>query len=374
MEIPFIDLKSQFNQLNDQIHASINKVLEHGKFINGPEVGIFEQKLKEYTSAQYAITCANGTDALAISLLALNVKSNDAVFVPSFTYIASAESIALVGGVPYFVDVSEDYNICTESLRVAIQDAKNNKHNPKIVIPVDLFGKPSISNELTSLVKEFNLNVIYDSAQSFGASHNNKKIGNFGDLTTTSFFPAKPLGCYGDGGAIFTNDKNLAKLISSIKNHGMGNHKYEHIHIGMNSRLDTIQAAILIEKIKILEEEIIRRNNIAGSYNKMLLNSEYILPELSKNHDFAWAQYTIRHKKRDKIIEFLSSKGIPSGIYYPIPLNQQQAYKDCFVVSSGIKNTEKYCREVFSIPMSPYLKKDHQEYISENLLLACEIL
>ena len=160
MEIPFIDLKSQYDLLNDQIHTSINKVLDHGKFINGPEVGIFEQKLKEYTSAKYAVTCANGTDALAISLLALDVKSNDAVFVPSFTYIASAESIALVGGVPYFVDVSEDYNICTKSLRVAIQDAKSNKHNPKIVIPVDLFGKPSISNELTSLVNEFNLNVL----------------------------------------------------------------------------------------------------------------------------------------------------------------------------------------------------------------------
>ena len=368
MEIPFIDLKSQFNILSEDIQSSINDVLQHGKFINGPEVSIFEEKLKEFTSVKHAITCANGTDALSISLMALDLGPNDAIFVPSFTYIASVESIALIGGIPYFVDVADDYNICVESLENAIEDAKKNKHNPKIVIPVDLFGKPSISDELDIIIKENSLNVIYDSAQSFGSSYKDKKIGNYGDITTTSFFPAKPLGCYGDGGAIFTNDSNIAGLIRSIKNHGMGKHKYEHINIGMNSRLDTLQAAILISKIKILSEEIVKRNDIAKYYNENLKDCSYLLPKLSMENSFAWAQYTLRHEKRDMIIKFLNSKGIPTGIYYPIPLNQQPAYKNCYVVSSGVKNTERFCKEVFSIQMSPYLKKEHQEYIIEHLL------
>ena len=210
MEIPFIDLKSQYELISDNIKIAVDKVLKHGKFINGPEVEEFEEILSEYTSVKNSITCANGTDALAIALLALGVKSDDAVFVPSFTYIASAESIALVGGIPYFVDVGDDYNICSESLEIAIKDATNNNHNPKIVIPVDLFGKPSVSTELDKVINFNNLKVIYDAAQSFGSSHSGMKIGNFGDVTTTSFFPAKPLGCYGDGGAIFTNDNNIA--------------------------------------------------------------------------------------------------------------------------------------------------------------------
>ncbi len=369
MEIPFIDLKSQYELISEKIKGSIDVVLGHGNFINGPEVTEFETNLKSYTSVKHAITCANGTDALAIALLALKIQPHDAVFVPSFTYIASAESIALVGGVPYFVDVGEDYNICSKSLEIAIDDAKKNNHNPRIVIPVDLFGKPSICGELDELIDNFNLETIYDAAQSFGSSHNQIKIGNFGDITTTSFFPAKPLGCYGDGGAIFTNNDELAKVIRSIKNHGMGNHKYEHINIGMNSRLDTIQAAVLNEKIKLLHDEIIQRNEIARYYNDGLSDSNLILPKLSNTNSYAWAQYTVRHVDRDKIIEFLQSKSIPSAIYYPIPLNEQDAYKSCNVVSSGLGNTEKFCKEVFSLPMSPYLKKEHQDYIISTLNL-----
>ena len=367
MEIPFIDLKSQYELIREQIKNSIDTVLDHGKFINGPEVNEFETNLKSYTSVKHAITCANGTDALAIALLALKVQSNDAVFVPSFTYIASAESIALVGGVPYFVDVGDDYNICPKSLEIAIDDAKKNNHNPRIVIPVDLFGKPSVCVELDELINNFDLETIYDAAQSFGSSHNQIKIGNFGDITTTSFFPAKPLGCYGDGGAIFTNNDDLAKSIRSIKNHGMGNHKYEHVNVGMNSRLDTIQAAVLNEKIKLLQNEIIKRNQIAQYYNHELNDSSLILPKLSNTNSYAWAQYTLRHVDRDKIIEFLQSKNIPSTIYYPIPLNEQDAYKSCNVVSSGLNNTEKFCKEVFSIPMSPYLNKEHQDFIISTL-------
>lgn len=367
MKIPFIDLQTQYSSIKDKIHKSIDNVLSHGVFINGPEVKEFENKLKSFTSAGHAITCANGTDALTIALLALNVENTDAVFVPSFTYIASAESIALVGGVPYFVDVGDDYNICPNSLETAINDAKENNHHPKVVIPVDLFGKPSVSKELDSIIKKYDLKTIFDSAQSFGASHDGIKVGNFGDITTTSFFPAKPLGCYGDGGAIFTNNNDLAKLIRSIKNHGMGNHKYEHINVGMNSRLDTIQAAILNEKIDLLEVEIIKRNEIAEYYNNELRDTSLILPTVSDSNSFAWAQYTLRHKERDKIIDFLNSKDIPAAVYYPIPLNQQLAYRSCNVVSSGLKNTERFCKEVFSIPMSPYLKKEHQEFIIKTL-------
>ena len=363
MKIPFIDLKTQYLQIEKSIQKSINRVLEHGKFINGPEVNEFEESLSLFTSAKHSITCGNGTDALTIALLALNAKASDAVFVPSFTYIASAESIALVGATPYFVDVGIDYNICPKSLEVAIDDAKKNGHKPRIVIPVDLFGKPSISRELDNVVKKYDLKTIYDSAQSFGSSYNKKRIGNFGDITTTSFFPAKPLGCYGDGGALFTNDDNLANLIRSIKNHGMGVHKYEHVNIGVNSRLDTIQAAILNQKIKLLEGEIEKRNEIANYYNKALVNTDLILPELSKDNSYAWAQYTVRHKDRDILIKDLNSKGIPTAIYYPIPLNEQKAYNKCNVVSSGIKNTEQFCKEVFSLPMSPYLKKEDQDFV-----------
>ena len=369
MQIPFIDLKSQFLLIEKKLKKSIENVLEHGKYINGPEVEELENNLSDYIGVKHSITCANGTDALTIALLALDAKPHDAVFVPSFTYIASAEAIALIGATRYFVDVGIDYNICPTSLEIAINDAKSNKHNPKIVIPVDLFGKPSICKELDLLIKKNNLKVIYDSAQSFGASHNGKKIGNFGDITTTSFFPAKPLGCYGDGGAIFTNNDKLANLIRSIKNHGMGEHKYEHVNIGMNSRLDSVQAAILIEKLKLLEEEIIKRNEIAEYYNKNIncIKNNLVLPEISSNKSFAWAQYTLRCSKRDSLIAKLKAEGIPTAIYYPIPLNEQIAYKKCNVVSSGLSNTQKFCKEVFSLPMSPYLTSDQQNFIVEKI-------
>tara|TARA_B100000287_G_scaffold13943_4_gene14107 strand:- start:5247 stop:6365 length:1119 start_codon:yes stop_codon:yes gene_type:complete len=369
MQIPFIDLRSQFLLIEKNLKKSIHNVLEHGKYINGPEVKKFEDNLSEYTGVKHSITCANGTDALTIALLALDVEQNDAVFVPSFTYIASAEAIALIGATPYFVDVGDDYNICPFSLETAIDDAKSNKHNPKIVIPVDLFGKPSICKELDLIIEKNNLKVIYDSAQSFGASYDKKRVGNFGDITTTSFFPAKPLGCYGDGGAIFTNDDKLAYLIRSIKNHGMGQHKYEHINIGMNSRLDSVQAAILIEKLKLLEEEIIKRNKVAEYYDENIncIKNNLVLPEISSCKSFAWAQYTLRCSKRDSLVAKLKTEGVPTAIYYPIPLNEQKAYKKCNVVSSGLPNTQKFCKEVFSIPMSPYLTHEQQNFIIEKI-------
>ncbi len=368
--IPFIDLQSQYLEIKEKIDKSIQKVLNHGVYINGDEVKVFEDMLCEYTSAKHAITCANGTDALSIALMALKVKANDAIFVPSFTYISSVEVISVIGAKPFFIDVKKDFNICTKSLETALHDAVKIGLNPSVVIPVDLFGRPSRSKELDRIIKEWGLKVIYDAAQSFGAEYDGEKVGSYGDITTTSFFPAKPLGCYGDGGAIFTNDDTLAKKIRSIKNHGMGNHKYEHINVGVNSRLDTIQASILIEKLKIFPTELEKRNRIAQFYNnniKPLDTLDLIVPDIDDNICYSWAQYTLISNNRNLIMEKLKDLKIPTVIYYPIPLNKQEAYKDSYVVSSGIKTSEELCSKVFSLPMSPYLKQEDQSFIIESL-------
>ena len=367
--IPFIDLKSQYIDLKKNINRRINNVLDHGVFINGPEVSAFEEDLCKFTSVNNSITCANGTDALSIALMALNTDRNDVVFVPSFTYIASVEAIALLGAIPFFIDVDLDFNICPMSLENAILDSLKLDLKPSVVIPVDLFGKPSKSEHLDSVINKYNLKVIYDAAQSFGAEYKGEKVGNFGDITTTSFFPAKPLGCYGDGGALFTNDEDIASKIRSIKNHGMGNHKYEHINIGMNSRLDTLQAAILIEKLNVFSKELIIRNELARYYNDNInhIDDLLIAPEISSGDLYSWAQYTLISPKRDHIMKKLKQLGIPSVIYYPLPLNKQEAYKDNHVVSSGIKNSESLCKQVFSLPMSPYLNRKHQDFIISSL-------
>jgi dTDP-4-amino-4,6-dideoxygalactose transaminase len=365
-KIPFINLKSQYELLKANIDSSIQKVLDHGVYINGPEVQEFEGMLSEFTLAKHAITCANGTDALSISLMALNLGANDVIFVPSFTYIASVEAISVIGAIPFFVDVKDDFNICPISLENAINDSILLGLKPAAVIPVDLFGKPSRSNELDKILKHWDLKVVYDAAQSFGAEYEGVKTGNCGDITTTSFFPAKPLGCYGDGGAIFTNNDDLAKKIRSIKNHGMGKHKYEHVNVGVNSRLDTIQAAILIEKLKFFPEELRKRNKIAEYYSNNIQinnNSDLILPHTSEAECYSWAQYTLMSKNRDVIMEKLKAYGIPTVIYYPLPLNKQEAYDACHIVSSGVPNSEDFCGRVFSLPMSPYLDKEHQDYI-----------
>ena len=370
MEIPFIDLKSQYELIREQIKNSIDTVLDHGKFINGPEVNEFETNLKSYTSVKHAITCANGTDALAIALLALKVQSNDAVFVPSFTYIASAESIALVGGVPYFVDVGDDYNICPKSLEIAIDDAKKNNHNPRIVIPVDLFGKPSVCVELDELINNFDLETIYDAAQSFGSSHNQIKIGNFGDITTTSFFPAKPLGCYGDGGAIFTNNDDLAKKIKMYSNHGESK-RYHHNIIGINSRLDSIQAEVLNVKFKYLNDYNNARNQMAENYNKAFKSVEQLqIPELNKNSTHVYHQYTLRVHPiyRDSLRLYLKGKGIDNRIYYPIPLHKQKVFSKIVDSTYNLPNTNLLSATCLSLPIHTEIENSSQEYIIDNVL------
>jgi len=362
--INFIDLAAQQDLIRRQIDNAIKKVLDHGVYIMGPEVFEFENMLRDFTGCNNAITCANGTDAITIALMAIGASTGDAVFVPSFTYVASAEAPAQLGATPFFVDVDEDtFNININSFKTAILDSRKMGLNPKVVIPVDLFGYPSNINEIEEVAKEEDIKIVVDAAQSFGGSIDKTKVGNFGDITTTSFFPAKPLGCYGDGGAIFTGDDELAEIITSIKLHGKGRQKYDNVRIGLNSRLDTIQAAILIEKLKIFPKELLLRNSIAKQYTS-LLSDLFITPEISEGYESAWAQYTLRLPNRKEIQEKLKNNNIPSVIYYPKALSQQDGYKHYPCVSSGVAVSEKLTSEVLSLPMYPYIDKKVIERIS----------
>jgi len=364
-----IDLSSQYLSIKEKIDQGIHNVLDHGQYIMGPEVRQFENDLKEFTSSKHALTCANGTDALSLVLMAWNIGPGDAVFVPSFTYIATAEAPAQLGATPFFVDVDVNtFNIDPKSLKQAILDSRKLGLNPAVVIPVDLFGQPAAIDEITDIAHDNNIKVLIDGAQSFGGISNNRRVGSMGDATTTSFFPAKPLGCYGDGGAIFTQDDNDAELINSIRLHGKGSHKYENIRIGMNSRMDTIQAAILIEKLKIFPDELIAREKIANLYTEKL--SEKIrTPFCNNNLKSAWAQYTIIIENRDRVQDELKSKNIPSVVYYPIPLSKQAGYKDYPSVKSGLDVSDYLSKRVLSLPMHPYLRDDEVERISQEICL-----
>jgi dTDP-4-amino-4,6-dideoxygalactose transaminase len=336
----------------------------------GPEVKEFETNLMNFTGSKFALTCANGTDALSLVLMAWNIGKDhkDAVFVPSFTYVASAEAPAQLGATPFFVDVKDKtFNIDPNSFKQAIFDAKSINLKPKAVIAVDLFGQPAEIDEIHEIAKNENIKVLVDSAQSFGGLYKNKRVGNFGDATTTSFFPAKPLGCYGDGGAVFTNDKHTADVINSLRLHGKGEQKYDNIRIGLNSRLDTIQAAILDEKLKIFENELIARREVASYYTEKL-KGEIQTPSLLDECDSAWAQYTIQIENRDYVKGELSKSGIPSVIYYPIPLSEQQGYKHYPQVTSGTMISSMLSKKVLSLPMHPYLDRDKQNYIIDSLL------
>ena len=270
-QISFIDLKRQQQKIRSRVDAAIKNVLDHGKYIMGPEVSIFEKNLRGFCNSKHAITCGNGTDALTMVLMAWGIGPGDAVFVPNFTYVATAEAPAQLGATPFFVDVNEDtFNMNFESFKSSISDAIYLGLNPKVVIPVDLFGRPSNFEEINQIAQSKNIKVLIDAAQSFGGNYKGKCVGSMGDATTTSFFPAKPLGCYGDGGAVFTQDKSLSKLLNSIRLHGKGEEKYDNVRVGINSRLDTLQAAILIEKLKIFREELELRQKVADFYNSEL--------------------------------------------------------------------------------------------------------
>lgn len=356
----FIDLHAQYLQLRDEINANIQKVLDHGKYIMGPEVFELEEQLAEYVGVKHCITCANGTDALQMVLMAWDIKAGDAVFVPSFTFMSTAEVVSLQGATPVFTDIDiKTFNMSAESLEKQIKKVlEEGKLTPKAIIPVDLFGQPADYEQIGQIAQKYNLLVLEDAAQGFGGNINGKMACSFGDAATTSFFPAKPLGCYGDGGAIFTDSDELASLLKSIRIHGKGTEKYDNIRIGLNSRLDTIQAAILLPKLTAFKEyELQKRNEIAFQYTEAL-KDKYNTPFVSANMQSSWAQYTLllnSEEERNALQRKLKEHDIPSMIYYPKPLHLQTCYKDLEYGKCSLINSENASKCVLSLPMSPWM-------------------
>ncbi|WP_350314691.1 DegT/DnrJ/EryC1/StrS family aminotransferase [Pseudoalteromonas sp. TB43-MNA-CIBAN-0091] len=352
----FIDLAAQYKHLKTKIDKRIQDVLDHGKYIMGPEVQELEEKLAEYVGVKHAITCANGTDALTLAMMVLNIEKGDAVFCPTFTFFATAEVIAYEGATPVFVDSDEaTFNICPVDLEKRIQATiAEGKLTPKAIIAVDLFGLPANYPEIQKIADKYNLKLVEDAAQGFGGSINDKKAGSFGDIATTSFFPAKPLGCYGDGGAIFTNNDEYAELIKSYRVHGKGSDKYDNVRIGMNSRLDTIQAAILLEKLAEFPTELINRNKAAVNYERTLAG-KYKTPQVPKGYISSWAQYTLVSDNRDADMAKYKTQGIPTMIYYGTCMHQQTAFKQLSCTDEAFPVASKLAGSVFSLPMHPYL-------------------
>jgi dTDP-4-amino-4,6-dideoxygalactose transaminase len=367
--IPFIDLQAQRKRLGASLNTAIQSAVEGGQWVMGPQVQALEETLAAFAGVKHAIACANGTDALMIVLRAWDVGPGDAVFVPAFTFAASAEVVALVGATPVFVDVREDtFNMCPLSLEAAIALVrKEGKFRPRVVMPVDLFGQPADYSALEPIVAREKLRMLCDTAQAFGATLDGRHTASMGDAAATSFFPAKPLGCYGDGGCTFTNDDRLDDLLRSIRIHGQGTDKYENVRIGVNSRLDTIQAAVLIEKMKIFPDEIVARERIAKRYSEGLSRSNRIrVPHVIDGAQSTWAQYTIEVPDRDRVQQELKAKGIPTAIYYPIPLSNQRGYRA--FPSAPIPVSERLSKCVMSLPMHPYLDEAAQDQIIAAVL------
>ncbi|UTO27977.1 DegT/DnrJ/EryC1/StrS family aminotransferase [Bartonella harrusi] len=364
----FIDLRAQRARIEDKINSTIAHVVASGQYILGPKVTEFEERLAEYLGVKHVIACANGTDALKMPLMARNIGPGDAVFCPSFTFCATAEVVALVGAEPVFVDVLPDtFNIDVEKLREAIEMIKKEgRLKPKAIIAVDLFGLPADYIEIAKIAVQENLFVIEDAAQSMGGKSGNIMCGAFGNVAATSFYPAKPLGCYGDGGAMMTNDDNLAALLRSILFHGKGETQYDNVRIGMNSRLDTLQAAILLEKLVIFEDEMEKRVAIARRYSDGL-RDVVTVPDVEDNVRCAYAQYTIKGEERDKLKEYLQKKSIPTMVYYTTPLHQQRAYKHFPYVKNSLSVSESLGNCVLSLPMYPYLTTTDQDMIIQQI-------
>lgn len=355
----FCDLKSQYQRLKADIDAGIQRVLDHGQYILGPEVAELEEKLAAYTGAKHCISVANGTDALQIAQMALNIGSGDEVITPGFTYIATAETVALLGAKPVYVDVDpRTYNLDPALLEAAITP------RTKAIIPVSLYGQCADFDDINAIAARHGIPVIEDAAQSFGASYRGRKSCNLSTIACASFFPSKPLGCYGDGGAIFTNDDALAKVIRQISRHGQ-DRRYHHIRVGVNSRLDTLQAAILLPKLAVLDEEMAQRQQVAALYKKLLGEAGiHTTPYVEPHNISAWAQYTIRVQDRDAVQEKLRQAGIPTAVHYPIPLNKQPAVADA---GAKMPVGDQIAAEVMSLPMSPGLTMADQMLIAESL-------
>lgn len=363
--IAFIDVAAQRHRLGQAIDDAVARVLTHCQFLGGPEVTQFEADLADFTGARHVVTCASGTDALLMVLMAKNFGPGDAVFCPSFTFCATGEAVALVGATPVFVDVDEaTFNLDPASLVRGIATAKKLGLVPRAVIPVDLFGQSADHDAIAEIAEAEGLFVLDDAAQGFGASYKGRRLGTFGHATATSFFPAKPLGCYGDGGAILTDDAELAETLRSVRVHGQGTDKYDNVRLGLTARLDTIQAAVLIEKLKIFQDEIDARNRVAKRYFDALHNLVTV-PRVIEGNVSVWAQYTIRLPRgdRDGFAAKLKARGVPTAIYYPKSLHQQTAYKHYPVAEGGLAVSEQLSAEVISLPMHAYLDPATQDRV-----------
>ena len=364
--VAFIDIAAQRRRLGPRIDEAVSRVLAHCQFINGPEVTELEAALATFSGARHVVSCASGTDALLMVLMAKGVGRGDAVLCPSFTFCATGEAVALTGATPLFVDVDEStFNMDVASLKRGVATAKRLGLKPKGVIPVDLFGQSADHDAIAAVAQAEGLFVLDDAAQAFGASYNGRRLGGLGLITTTSFFPAKPLGCFGDGGAIFTDDAALAETLRSVRVHGQGSDKYDNVRLGLTGRLDTIQAAVLLEKLKIFEDEIAARNLVAERYARGLGNVVTV-PRLAGGASSVWAQYTIRLPEgidRQEFALALKTQGIPTAIYYPKSMHQQTAYRDFPVADGGLPASERLSSDVISLPMHAYLDEPTQERV-----------
>jgi len=385
----FVDLAAQQKRIRERIEANISTVMDHGKYIMGPEIGQLEDALKDFIGVKHAIGCASGTDAILLALLAEKIGPGDAIFTSPFTFIATAEVICLLGATPIFVDIDpKTFNIDPGQLEIAIEAIEKNDPtihpipvgnsvlspqssvlNPKGVIAVDLFGLSADYDRINSIAQRHNLFMIEDAAQSFGAEYNDKKACSLAEVACTSFFPAKPLGCYGDGGMCFTDNDDIAEKLRSLLFHGKGHHKYDNVRIGINGRLDTIQAAILLAKFDIFPEEIELRQKVAQQYHNLLNSySEILTPSIPKGYKSAWAQYSILAKDakhRSELQNKLKESGIPTAIYYPKPLHLQIAFSSLGYREGDFPISEDFARRIFSIPMHPYLTDEEQQNISD---------
>ncbi|MCG6871660.1 MAG: DegT/DnrJ/EryC1/StrS family aminotransferase [Gammaproteobacteria bacterium] len=365
-QVPFIDLHAQLARIRGPLEERLAAIFEHCRFIMGPEIAEMEASLAEHAGVSQVVSCSSGTDALLLPLMARGIGPGDAVFTTPFTFVATAEVISLTGATPVFVDIREDtFNIDPERLGEAIgRVLADGELRPAAVIPVDLFGLPADYAAIDSIAREHGLFVIEDAAQSFGARCQGRPAGSFGHVAATSFFPAKPLGCYGDGGAVFTDDGKLAERMRSIRVHGEGRDRYENVRIGVNARMDTIQAAVILEKLKIFPDEIARRQEVADHY-QATLDGAVRVPRVPDGYQSSWACYSVLHDQRDALVAHLREHGVPTAIYYPIPLHQQQAYRDLGYAPGSLPVAESCAKRIFSLPIHAYLSEQHLEAVSE---------
>ena len=361
----FIDLKSQYKRLKTDIDAGIQRVLDHGQYILGPEVAELEEKLAAYTGAKHCITVANGTDALQIAQMALGIGPGDEVITPGFTYIATAETVAVLGAKPVYVDIDpRTYNLDPALLEASITS------RTKAIIPVSLYGQCADYDAINAIAAKHGIPVIEDAAQSFGATYKGRKSCNLTTIACASFFPSKPLGCYGDGGALFTNDDELAKVMRQIARHGQ-DRRYHHIRVGVNSRLDTLQAAILLPKLAALDDEIVLRQQVAERYRALLAHPDMTPPHIEPHNTSAWAQYTVQIRQREQTQEKLKAAAIPTAVHYPIPLNKQPAVAD---PGAHLPVGDAVAQRVLSLPMHPYLGQSEQQHIAATLSAAQNLI